>query len=66
MVFEIVRPGVAPANAEEERSFAEIRDYCRVNHISVPVICNDVEGHPEHAANDIRDHVLRRYGSLAA
>ncbi len=62
IVFEIVRPGVGPANAEEERSFAEIRQYAQAHGIDIPQVCNDVDGHPEVAAIEVQDRAAMHFG----
>lgn len=65
IVFEIIRPGVGPANAEEARSFAEIRDYAKANGIAIPQIHNDVEGQPEIAAVEVAHRVAAHFGQAA-
>lgn len=61
VVYELVRPGFEPANAEENRSFKEIRDYCRDMGITIPVIHNST---PQLAANLIREDLRKRAGSI--
>jgi hypothetical protein len=51
VVYELTRPGFEPANGEECRSFAEIREKCAELGVTIPVVENTT---PKEAAEVIR------------
>lgn len=57
VVYELVRPGFEPANDEERRSFAEIREKVKELGVSIPVVQNTT---PQEAAGVILKDLRRR------